>query len=668
MKSSLQMIRFNAGELSPYMSGRTDTDAFSGACSVLENMIPCVQGPAVRRGGTRFVAEVKDSSKNARLFVFQFSTLYPYLLEFGDKYVRFFFFRHPIVDEQGNAIEIQTPYAHEDLNELKMTQCGDVLFLVHPKYPLHKLVRRSNVLWELSLVDFVDGPYLPVNTTEISLTNSGTSGEITITASEALFVQTDVGRHIRLRHAVNPDLQWGAAKITEFISETQVKASVFSDFPFMIAGETKAWRLGAFSETTGYASCAEFFEQRLVLAKGNSLYGSCVSKYETFSPTTVAGTVTADLGYNCEISSQQINDIVWLSSGRVLAVGTVGADFTMTTNEGTTSALPLNIQVVRHSTYGSENVTPVKISNTTLFVQRYGRKLRAFVYDSNSDGYVAQDVTILAPHITQAGIAQMALQQEPVPVIWCVLKSGLLAGLTYDAENNVHAWHRHPMTNGFVESVTTLPAESGARDELYLLVRRTIDGVEKRYIEVMETGLDDAQEDAVNAFFVDSGLSYSGPAVSKVGGLEHLEGQTVAILADGAVQPDKVVQKGEVSLETAAKNIHVGLPFSSVLSPISFPSNDVNNPVYALKKRVSGVVVRLYKSLGFEIGTKNNVEMQVFRTSADKMNCAPALFTGDKKVAFTGAWQDDIQVRIEQNQPLPLTVLAVYSAVSVNNL
>lgn len=667
MKTSLQIVRFNAGELSPYMSGRSDTEAYGASCSVLENMIPSVQGPASRRGGTRFMAQVKYPAKQTRLFPFQFSGDYPYLLEFGDGYIRFFFHRRPIVDADGAPLEIQTPYASGDLAGLRTTQSGDVLFLVHPKHPIYKLIRHSNVSWSLESVEFVDGPYLPVNTSEISIKNSALTGTVTLTASAALFSAGDVGRHVRLRQSANPNVQWGAAKITAVTSPTQATAQVFEDFPFLNTNATKAWRLGAFCASAGYASCAEFFEQRLVLGKGNAVYGSCTGKYEIFSPSAADGTVSADMGYNCEISSQQINDVVWLSSGRALAIGTIGADFTMTTNEGTTSALPLNVQIVRHSTYGSERVTPVKISNTTLFVQRYGRKVRAFTYDSASDGYIARDVTILAEHVTKSGIVELALQQEPVPVVWCILKSGELAGMTFDAENNVQAWHRHPMTNGAVESLTTLPAENGSCDELYLIVRREINGEQKRYIEVMERGLEDGAVDAARAFYVDSGLSYEGDPVSAVGGLEHLEGQTVSVLANGAVQPDKTVVNGRISLDTPASVVHAGLPFTSVLTPSAFASGGAVNPAEALKKRVSGVIVRLYKSLGFEIGTKKNVEMQIFRTCAEKMNSAPALFTGDKKVAFSGAWGEDATVRIEQNQPLPLTVLAVYPVVCINN-
>ena len=666
MKDSLQILRFNTGEIAPFMTARTDTGAYAASCLKMENFIPSVQGHASRRGGTRFLGEVKDSSKKTRLFPFQVSSKIPYLLEFGAGYIRFYIHRLPILNDDTTPYEVSTLYTEDDLPDIKTAQSGDVLYIVHPSHPMRRLIRVAATQWTLSDADFIDGPYLPVNTGDVSLTPSGTTGTVTVTASADLFCGDDVGRHIRLRHTPSSTVVWGAGIITGFTNARTVAVKVFDDFPFASASATKAWRLGVFNAKDGYASCVDFFEQRLILAKNNCVYASCVGKYETFSPTDRNGAAAADLGFGCEIASQQINDICWLSSGRALSVGTTGADFTLTTSSNITLTSSIKIDLVRHSTFGSESVTPVKISNTTLFVQRYGRKVRAFAYDLNADGYTARDVTILAPHITQSGICDMTLQQEPVPVVWCALNNGNLIGMTYDGEQNVQAWHRHPMTNGFVESLTTLPKRDGNGDELYLIVRRVVDGRTKRYIEVMETGLAEDAEDTTDAFFVDSGLSlHAVNPVQTVSGLAHLEGQTVAILADGAVQPEKTVSDGTVVLDKPAKTVHVGLPFSSVLQPTA--AAGLTAPARDRKIRIVGAVLRLYKTLGFSIGTAVRAEAPVFRTFADVAGKAPALFSGCKKVAFTGDWDDMPVLSIKQEQPLPLTVLAVYPLLTSNH-
>lgn len=667
MSNVTALVRFNVGEISELMGGRIDTEEYRSACRVLKNFIPSVQGPVSRRGGTRFVAEVKNSSKKTRLFAFQFSSVLSYLLEFGDYYVRFFYHRSPIVDSLGNPVEITTPYAAEDLDQLYFSQSGDVVYIAHPSYPLRTITRYSQTDWRTAEVSLIDGPYLPVHTGDISLTPSAVQGNITITASADIFSATDVGRQVRIMQAVNPNVQWGAAKITGVINARTVSAAVFPEYLFLNTNASKAWRLGVFSQTTGYPSVVTFFEQRLVLGKGNGVYGSKTGQYEFFSPTAADASVTEDYGYGYELSSDQINDVCWLSSGRALAIGTVGADFTLETAGGEGS-IPMTVKVQRHSTYGSENVAPVKVGSTTLFVQHYGRKLRAFMYDSNSDDYVAKDLTMLSSHMTYSGIKEMALQQEPTPIVWCVLKNGNLAGLTYEPSESVQAWHAHELSGGSVESVATVPSESGGNDELFLLVRREINGETKRYIEVMETGMEENASDTKECFFVDSGLSYHGDPVSGVAGLDHLEGQTVAVLADGAVQPEKVVQNGRIMLDTPASIIHAGLPFSSVLQTMPLAGIGQEGISEESKKRVSGLVLRLYKTLGFSIGDDQNVEMQSFRVSSDPMNAPPALFSGNKKVTFCGQWDRSSSIRIVQDQPLPLTVLGIFPVVSANRI
>ncbi len=660
------LVRFNTGEVSDLLGARIDTQEYRGACKTLTNFIPLVQGPVSRRGGTRFLKEAKYHDKKARLFSFQFSISQAYLLEFGENYVRFFYNRQSIVDEENNPIEIETPYLEDDLDSLYFAQSGDVLYISHPLYPLRTIIRYDLTDWRTQEVNLVDGPYLPLNTTDISLTPSGTTGTVILTASEDLFCETDVGRAVRIMHPSNPDVQWGAAEITEFLSATSVMAEVLSDFPFLSATESKHWRLGVFSGTTGYASVCTFFEQRLILGKANGVYASKTGQYDRFSPTDTDASVSSEYGYGYELSSDQINDVSWLSSGRVLAIGTVGADFTLTTSGGEGS-IDMSVQAQRHSTYGSEMVAPVKVGGATLFVQHYGRKLRSFFYDSSTEGYVAKDLTLLAPHITQSGIREMSFQKEPNSIVWCALKNGKLIGFTYEPEESVQAWHSHEISGASVESIAVVPYENGLYEELYLLVKRTINNEEKYYIEVMEKGIDEEAQDSKECFFLDSGLSYCGDPVQIVGGLSHLEGQTVSILADGAVQTDKVVENAQISLDYPASVIHVGLNFSSILKtmPLSAIGGSVSE---ASKKRISTLFVRLYKTIGFLIGQADLLERQIFRQADDVMGCAPELFSGDKKVAFNAKWDMVAEISIQQDQPLPFTLLGMFPVVSTHKI
>ena len=147
MSYAAALVRFNTGEISELMSGRIDTEEYKGACRILKNFIPSVQGPVSRRGGTRFVAAAKYHDKKSRLFSFQFSATQSYLLEFGDQYVRIFYHRQPVVNASGAPIEISIPYTQNDLDNLYFSQSGDVVYIAHPSFPLRTITRYSQTDW-----------------------------------------------------------------------------------------------------------------------------------------------------------------------------------------------------------------------------------------------------------------------------------------------------------------------------------------------------------------------------------------------------------------------------------------------------------------------------------------------------------------------------------------
>lgn len=220
----------------------------------------------------------------------------------------------------------------------------------------------------------------------------------------------------------------------------------------------------------------------------------------------------------------------------------------------------------------------------------------------------------------------------------------------------------------FVESIVTQPAENGRYDELYLAVKRTVGGGEKRYIEVMERGMTEENDAPSECFYVDCGLSYSGEKVKSVGGLEHLEGETVAILADGAVQPERVVRDGKIELDVPAAVVHVGLPYVSVLQPSGLSGLGEYGVSENGKKRISSLLIRFYKTLGVKVGRNGHTEPLVFRRTSDRTDCPPELFSGDRKISFSGCWDDSAVIRVEQDQPLPATVLGMFPIVGVNSL
>ena len=302
-------------------------------------------------------------------------------------------------------------------------------------------------------------------------------------------------------------------------------ATVEDDFDNTNAVST--WKLGAFSDTTGHPSCVSFFEQRLVFAgttnEPQTLYFSKSGDYENMT----AGT-NADDAMIYTIASNQVNRIRYLKAQRTLIVGTTGGEFTVSA-DGTDAAItPSNIVIKKQSSYGTANVDAIAAGNAVLFLQKAKRKIRELSYNFDTDGYVAPDLTILNDIVTKSGITEMSYQQEPDSILWCVRDDGILAGLTYQRSENVIAWHRHKLGGtfgagasatgyGVVESAASISGTL-TEDEFYVIVKRTINGATKRYVEVF-ANFDFDENDATDFKFLDSHLTYDGSAVTTLSGL-----------------------------------------------------------------------------------------------------------------------------------------------------
>lgn len=682
-KASPALSAFNAGEWSPLLDGRQDLSKYAIALRRMRNFYPKVQGPAVRRPGTRFVAAVKDSGKAVRLLPFEFSVEQAYVIEAGDAYLRFYRDNGQI-EVSGAPVEIASPYGEAQLPKLRFVQSADVLYLFHPDVFPQKLSRTSHVNWAIAPLVPVDGPYLATNTSATTITPSATSGSITLTASSAAgindgggFKDTDIGRHIRIKSGAN----WGWARITAWTSATQVTAAVQANLSTTTA--TKDWRLGLWSGTTGYPAVGTFFEDRLAMG-GVRQYPQRVDlsrtgDYENFTPTEPNGTVVSDHALAFTLNANNVNAIRWLlDDEKALMIGTVGGEWPLRAsnlNEALDAENPP--QAKRSTVFGSADVAPIKAGNGILFVQRSGRKLMEQAFSFEDDGFRSGDLTELAEHITAGGMIEIAYQKEPDSIIWAVRRDGTLLGMTYRREQDVVGWHQHALGGrsdadgapAVVESIAVIPAADGSRDELWLVVRRRINGQTKRYVEYMEAPLPD-DGDQRDSFYVDSGLTgtFEDPEV-ELSNLGHLEGETVQILADGASHPSRVVVGGKVTLDRAASVVQAGLAYDhlSELQTLSPEAGAGDGTAQGKTKRITNCTIRFHRSLGAKTGpdreTLDPVPELLFRDASTPMGMPNALFTGDSFVAWPGGYETGGRITIVPVGPFPCTVIAIYPQV-----
>lgn len=670
------LTNFTSGEITKRLKGRVDVNRYYNGVEKQENFISLPHGGAKSRGGFRFIQETKASAKKSRLIPFVFSESVAYAMEFGDLYFRVYKNQLPI-----GAVDVVTTYTEAQLQELRYVQSADVIFLTHPGVRPKEIRRTSDTTWTIQNFIFQDGPYLDVNTTPTTMSPSGTTGAITITASATVginggagFLSTDVGRLIRLSNPAS-GTQWGYAEITGVTSTTLVNATVKKAFARAVppAGNAAlSWALGAWSDTTGWPHVATFFQQRMLFASTSgsidgqpqTIWSSVSADFDNFSPSSASGVVVDSDAVTFVMASKKINIIRWMEeANRALSIGGSGREFSLNRGLSIEILTPTNVKASPETSWGSSDLTKtpsVAIGNTVLYLDRSDRKLRQFSYSVQDDGYRAEDLTLMSEQITGKGIVDIAYQQNDDSVVWAAREDGVLLGMTYEPEQQVIAWHRHLLGRSLagaaiVESLCTIPGVD-SRDELWAITKRTINGTTKRYVEVLQRGFNSTLDLQKDAFCVDCAITYSGVPTTTITGLSHIEGETVTILADGATHPTKVVSGGSITLDRLASTVHVGLAYTPQIDTLPLYVKDA----LGKKKRIHRVTLRFYDTLGGKVGhDANHLEEVLFRAGNDPMDAPPPIFEGIKQVTFPGDWGLDVKVTIIQDQPLPMTILCI---------
>ena len=708
---------FNSGEWSPLLHARSDLKEYASAVSQLENFFITPQGGIKRRGGTEYINSGKTGTKKIRLVRFEFSVTQAYVLEFGDLYIRVYKDKTQIeAGGGGSPAEFVTPYTEAELFEIDFTQSADTLFMSHKNHPPASFVRISDASWTFADIEFDPPPFEDINTSSsYTLTVSAVTGAgVTVTASSTTFSSDDVGRQIQFKEILASRFsQWAAAKviaindyryygenlyiatsagttdidppvhtegiesdgavlwqyvnsgfgvatITGYTSITVVTVTVTKEIPPGYLTGYHKWAIAKWGGTNnGYPSSSCFFEERLWFS-GSIGFPQTIwaSKSADFTNFTIGSLDDDSLQY--VIGSDEVNTIQWLSPGKTLLVGTAGGEFNVTASSVEEAITPTNIKVSREATGGSAKLAPLRVLDSLLYVQRTARKIRSFQYSFDTNSYASSDITLFAEHITESGIVELEYQREPIDQVNVVRGDGVLATATYLKDQSINGWARQIISGGEVESVCVMPAPDGeTEDEVWLSVKRTIGGAEARHIEVISGGL--LTNDVADSKFLDAHVFYNSLATTTITGLDHLEGETVSVLADGATHPDKIVSSGSITLDRLSSKVCVGKNYISKMLTLKLEAGaNPGDSAQGRIKRISDIIVRMYKSVGIEIGSaEGNVDSIPFRSSVLAMDEAIPPFTGDKKIPFRSTHGTEGQIYLQQKQPLPLTVLAL---------
>lgn len=578
--------------------------------------------------------------------------------------------------------QITTPYAEADLFDIQFAQEADVMYLTHTSYAPYKLSRTGDASWTMAIPTFAPLISAPTGASAVATVGTGTtsyqykvSAVSTATGEESLpsTATTAITNNLTVSGNKNT-VSWtavaGASRyliykldngVYGYIGGTEAVSFVDQNITADLS-DTPQTGFNPFVGAGNYPRCVTFHEQRLVLASTlnnpQAVYMSQSSNYENFgssSPQKASDAITF------RQRGRKVNEIRSMISTKGLMLLTSAAEW-MITGGNDAVITPSSIVPSNQGYRGASKVAPLVLGNVILFPQRSGGVVRDFSYDFNSDAFTGADLTIMARHLfKKRSVKAWAYAQAPDSVVWCVLDNGDLVSLTYMREHEVWAWTRHD-TDGVFEDV--IVEENEDRDVPYFIVRRTINGQTKRYIERM------ADRDVTtlsDCFFVDAGLKYTGSAISSISGFWHLEGESVVALADGNVVRGLTITGGTVTLPYAASVVVLGLPYISEIETLALDVGAVSGlgTIQGRFKSIAAVRLRVESSRGMFVGPNRGKMREWKQRSTEAYGEAISLFTGDFEITLDADWNTNGQIVIQQNDPLPMSVLAVMPDVAV---
>jgi hypothetical protein len=525
-------------------------------------------------------------------------------------------------------------------------------------------------------------------------------GTVTATIAEDDFFDStrDAGRLIRFNTFKGDQLYWSYGvidedTITDDGSNTNNKATVTLKRDLLLTGDTSEWQLGQWNATDGYPRTVTIFQQRLVYAGSEefpqTIWFSKTADFYNFAASEPIGTATgqttssgarvigeqinADNAISLIVDSDTVDQVVWLLSGRKLIMGTTGGVFNIYGSENNLSITPANFTIEKATQFPCEKFTNAAlIDKSAIFIQANARRLLELDYSSGQDDStkLAIDMTLRAEHLTRPKLKRIAFQSQPYSIIWAVMEDGTLASCTFEKLLNMYAWSSHVIggsyssSNAVVEDLAVIPR--GSHDQLWFIVKRTINGATVRYIEYVDRYFDNGDLDEENlktANFVDCSL-LAKDLVNKfnsVSGLNHLEGELVGVHVGGGAHSKKTISGGSITLDDSVNYAVAGLPYVSDLQTLPLVQGP-QGVMFGHKRRIHKLAIKYLETLGVKIGLgdiEEDYTEVLFRTSDRELGNPPELFTGEKSSPIINKSFDLGEIVVRSDGTFPTTLLAL---------
>lgn len=459
------------------------------------------------------------------------------------------------------------------------------------------------------------------------------------------------------------------------------------------SGDEDVW-----SDTRGWPRCATFHSGRLWVAgsreRPQTFWASVSNDFFNFDK----GTSLDDEAIDATLDTDAVASIFNLYSGRHLQIFTSSGEFYVTPENDVIT--PTNIDAKRSTQVGSSGpgVPVIALEGATLFVQRLGNGIREFIFTDLNNPYEANPLSLRASNLIDDPVefaARRALKVTEGDLVFATNTDGSLAVLQTLRSQDITGWQLW-QTEGAIRATNV------DFDNVYWAVERQINGETRLYLEQLSP---DAYLDASVLYTTDAGSPTVLPA-TVLTGLDHLEGETVRVRADGSVLEDQVVVGGSVTLEREAETTaEVGLSFPDVQEleverlqvrdghteveareivyrrpdvtegdgaevwirdmPVDFNLNGFAS--MGLKLRVVEITLRLNKTTGLYIAANAGEPHEVIfrKFGSNLLDEPPPLFTGDKTIEGLLGYSEVDFVDITQRNPVPMLILGFSKKVTI---
>lgn len=569
--SGLIQRSFAGGEIAPALYGRADQVKYTTGLVTCRNFFVERHGGVSNRQGSQFIAEVKDSSKRTYFLKFIFNDAQTYVIEAGDRYFRFYREGARIIVSgvaawngatayvagdlvlsggvnyycvfahtnhvppnatywyalTGVIYEVPTPYLAADLANLKTDQSGDVVTITHQGYIPAELRRTGHTAWTLAGVVTAPSIAAPTGQTATPGAAGAFNYDYVITAVKAETYEESIASAVATAAATAVPttalpiaLGWaavtGAVQYNVYLDRYGNGIYGFvetaSDVSFNDTGltpdlsTTPPIARTLFASTGNYPKTSSYFQQRHVFAStALNPETAWASRSGAFKNFTISSPSQDDDAVTFNVSGKKVNSIEHLIElGRLIALTGSGEWVIKGDSDGVLR--PQAINPSQQGYRGASSVSPVIAGDSLLYVQALASIVRDLRFDVTIDGYTGNDVSVFAVHLFRGfQIQRMDYAEIPDSIAWCIRDDGTLLGLTYMREQQIAGWHRHD-TDGLFEDVCVVP--EGNEHVLYVMVKRTINGSIKRYVERIPSRL--ITDVVTDARFLDSYLEYDG--------------------------------------------------------------------------------------------------------------------------------------------------------------